>query len=102
MLKCTHAEKLIPLFAGGDLPARQADALRSHLDSCANCRRLATEFEESLDWMRGLPAPKFDQGALDDLRDSVLSAIGRSATPRTWTLWVVPGWNLRFAASVAT
>jgi hypothetical protein len=102
MMRCAHAEKLIPLLAGDDLPARQADALRTHLDSCANCRRLAAEFEESRDWMRGFPAPRFDEAALNDLRDSVLNEIGRTAAPRRWSQWIVPGWNPRFATSVAT
>jgi Putative zinc-finger len=96
-MRCTHAEKLIPLFAGDDLPARKADALRRHLESCANCRRLAAEFEESHKWLRGFAAPQFDEAMLDDLRDSVLRGIGRVENRSQWLQWIVPGWNLRFA-----
>jgi len=98
---CTHAEKLIPLFAGDDLPAREADALRRHLKSCANCRRLAAEFEESRDWLRGFAAPQFDDVELNDMRDSVLRDIGRIENRAQWLQWIVPGWNLRFMASMA-
>jgi hypothetical protein len=98
---CTHAEKLIPLFAGDDLPAREADALRRHLESCENCRRLAAEFEESRDWLRGFAAPQFDEVVLDGMRDSVLRDIGRIENRAQWLQWIVPGWNLRFAASMA-
>jgi hypothetical protein len=98
---CTHAEKLIPLFAGDDLPAREADALRRHLESCENCRRLAAEFEESRDWLRGFAAPQFDEVVLDGVRDSVLRDIGRIENRAQWLQWIVPGWNLRFAASMA-
>ena len=94
---CTHAEKLIPLFAGDDLPAREADALRRHLESCANCRRLAAEFEESRDWLRGFSAPQFDEAMLDGVRDSVLRDIGRIENRARWLQWIIPGWNLRFA-----
>src|SRR5215470_11977375 len=97
-MRCTHAEKLIPLFAGDDLPAREADALRRHLDSCANCRRLAAEFEESRDWMRGFAAPQFDEAALDGMRDLVLRDIGRIENRARWIQWIVPGWNLQFIA----
>jgi hypothetical protein len=100
-MRCTHAEKLIPLFAGDDLPAREAAALRRHLESCANCRRLADEFEESRDWLRGFPAPQFDDAILDGMRDSVLRDIGRTENRARWLQWVVPGLNLRFAASMA-
>jgi hypothetical protein len=100
-MRCTHAEKLIPLFAGDDLPAREADALRRHLESCANCRRLAAEFEESRDWLRGFAAPQFDEAMLDGMRDSVLRDIGRIENRARWLQWIVPGWDLRFTASVA-
>ncbi|MBO0725838.1 MAG: zf-HC2 domain-containing protein [Blastocatellia bacterium] len=96
-MRCTHAEKLIPLFAGDDLPAREAGALRRHLESCAKCRRLAAEFEESRDWMRGFAAPQFDAATLDGMRDSVLRDIGRIENRARWIQWIVPGWNLRFA-----
>jgi hypothetical protein len=100
-MRCTHAEKLIPLFAGDDLPAREADALRRHLESCANCRRLAAEFEESRDWLRGGAAPQFDEAMLEGMRDSVLRDIGRIENREQWLQWIVPGLNLRFAASMA-
>jgi Putative zinc-finger len=100
-MQCTHAEKLIPLFAGDDLPAWEADALRRHLESCANCSRLAAEFEESRDWLRGFPAPQFDDALLDGMRDAVLSDIGRIENRARWLQWVIPGLNLRFAASMA-
>jgi hypothetical protein len=100
-MRCTHAEKLIPLFAGDDLPAREAAALRRHLESCANCRRLADEFEESRDWLRGFAAPQFDDSMLDGMRDSVLQGIGRIENRARWLQWVVPGLNLRFVASLA-
>jgi hypothetical protein len=100
-MRCTHAKKLIPLFAGDDLPAREADALRRHLESCANCRRLAAEFEESRDWLLRLTAPQFDDSVLNDMRDSVLRDIGRIENRERWLQWIVPGLNLRFMASMA-
>src|SRR5262245_34998440 len=100
-MRCTHAEKLIPLFAGDDLPAREAGALRRHLKSCANCRRLAAEFEESRDWLRRFAAPQFDEAMLEGMRDSVLRDIGRIENRARGLQWIVPGWNLQFAASMA-
>jgi len=96
-MRCTHAEKLIPLYASDDLPAREADALRRHLESCENCSRLAAEFEESRDWLRGFSAPQFDEAMLDDMRESVLGEISRVENRSLWLQWIVPNWNLRFA-----
>jgi hypothetical protein len=96
-MQCTHAEKLIPLFTGDDLPEREADDLRRHLESCENCRRLAAEFEESRDWLCGFASPPVDEAMLDGVRDSVLRDIGRIENRVRWLQWVVPGWNLRFA-----
>jgi hypothetical protein len=100
-MPCAHAEKLIPLFAGDDLSAREADALRLHLESCANCRRLASEFAESRDWLREFSAPQFDEATLDGMRDSVLRDIGRIENRPRRLQWIVPGWNLQFMASMS-
>ncbi len=96
-MQCARAEKLIPLFAGDDLSAREADALRRHLEFCANCRRLATEFEESRDWLRRFAAPQIDEPMLEGLRDSVLREIGRIENRTRWIQWILPGLNLRLA-----
>ncbi|HEU0185105.1 MAG TPA: zf-HC2 domain-containing protein [Blastocatellia bacterium] len=101
---CAHAEKLIPLFAGDDLPAREAEALRLHLESCANCRRLAAEFEESREWLRGFDTPQFDESILDGMRGSVLRDIGRIENRSRRFQWVTlswQGWNLRFAIAAS-
>jgi hypothetical protein len=101
---CAHAEKLIPLFVSADLPAQEADALRLHLESCANCRLLAAEFEESRDWLRGFDEPQFDEATLDGMRDSVLRNIERIENRSRRLQWVItgrPGWNLQFMASMS-
>lgn len=77
---CEQAEKLIPLFAGDDLPAREAEALNRHLESCADCRHLASEFEESRDWLYSFATPQLDEAMLGGLRDSVLKEIGQEET----------------------
>src|SRR5262245_44529696 len=99
---CAHAEKLIPLFAGDDLPAREAEALRLHLESCANCRRRAAEFEESREWLREFSAPQFEESILDSMRDSVLRDIGRIENRSRRLQWIVPSWNLRFMVLIST
>jgi Putative zinc-finger len=100
-MRCERAEKLIPLYAGGDLPERESACLRRHLESCADCRSLAAEFEESRDWLRGFAAPHFDEASMDSLRDSVLRDVARIEHRAQSLQWIIPGWNLRFTASLA-
>jgi hypothetical protein len=100
-MQCAHAEKLIPLFVGNDLPTEEAEAIRRHLKTCGHCRNLVTEFEDSRAWLSGFSAPEFDEATLDGMRDAVLNEVGRIEHRRKWSQWVVPGWNLRFATSVA-
>ena len=97
-MQCTLAEKLIPLFVGDDLPDDQMKTLCEHLDGCANCQGLATEFSESQNWLRTFAAPAFDEAIFDDLRAGLAREIaGDEERPR----WFAPRWNPRFAFAAA-
>jgi hypothetical protein len=102
-MRCAQAEKLIPLFVGDDLPVEQAVELRGHLESCARCRRLLVEFEESRNWLINFSAPEFDEATLDGMRDRALAEIGRLEKRPRLLEWILPSWNPRFvfAASMA-
>jgi len=101
-MRCAQAEKLIPLYAGDDLPVEQTVELRGHLESCAQCRRLAVEFEESRNWLINFSAPEFDEATLDGMRAHVLEEIGRVEKRPRLLEWILPGWNPRFAFVTAT
>lgn len=96
-MKCAQAEKLLPLLAGDDLSTREAAALQLHLESCANCRQLVSEFEESRDWLHSFTAPQFDEAMLDSVRDGVLREIGQIEKRWRWLERIIPNWNPRFA-----
>lgn len=119
-MKCTLAEQLIPLFAGGDLQPPEAETLRQHLDACAACRQLAEEFAASQSWLREFAAPEFDEAVFADLRASVLKEIAQagegeqfanaaglaftqslSANNSSWLGWLLPRWNPRLAFAAA-
>jgi hypothetical protein len=96
-MQCTQAEKLIPLYAGADLPGEQTVELRNHLESCAQCQQLVAEFEASRDWLSSFAAPEFDEATLAGVRDRVLEEIGRIEKRPRLREWILPGWNPRFA-----
>jgi hypothetical protein len=70
-MNCTRVEKLLPLYAGGDLPPRVAEAASAHLVDCEACRRLAAEYEQSRSWLVSAAAPEFDEQFFADLRGAV-------------------------------
>jgi len=47
-MTCRGVRKRLSLYAGGDLPVRQAKGVRSHLESCAVCRRELVEWQAAL------------------------------------------------------
>ena len=75
MMNCKATEKLLALYAGDDLPARQARRVALHLDSCPKCEKLAGEFGASVALSRSNAAPEFDSNFFDELRRDVLTQI---------------------------
>ncbi|MFC2158532.1 zf-HC2 domain-containing protein [Acidobacteriota bacterium] len=45
-MKCEKAMGLISEYIDGNLDHRQVDSLKQHLDSCAECRSLQTDFQK--------------------------------------------------------
>ncbi len=74
-MNCKATEKLLALYVGDDLPARQARRVALHLDSCSKCEKLAGEFGASVAFSRSNAAPEFDSNFFDDLRRDVLTRI---------------------------
>jgi hypothetical protein len=102
-MNCRRIEKLIPLYVEGDLDIEQADAVRSHAKSCANCGGLVAEYEESQRWLRSFMPPHFDDALLDDLKLGVLKEIKRQEMPVPFLNRLAGHWTRRLvlASSVA-
>jgi hypothetical protein len=93
-MRCTRAEKFLPLYVAGDLAGRRAERLVvNHLAACERCRGLAAEFETSRNLVRAatLP-PEFDGAFYEEIRRSVLAEIERER-PR-----LAPPTSARFAS----
>jgi anti-sigma factor RsiW len=99
-MNCTHVEKQIPLYVGGDLNAQQVAAVRQHLESCERCSCLLTEFEESQSWLRDLKPPKFENVVFDNLRTAVRDEIARQCGMRNAECGTV--WSLRYAIAASS
>ena len=90
LMSCKRAEKLMPLYAAGDLPPGwRTRAVAAHVARCASCAALAEEFRASREWVRAAgEAPEFGDDFYERLRAGVLDEISRDTRP------VAPG---RFA-----
>lgn len=104
-MKCELFEELIPLYVGGDLEPSEADDLRQHLTSCAQCRQLHEAFQASQTWLATFAKPEFDEASLATLRASVLNEIERQEKRGSWLNWLtglLPNWNPRLVLAVST
>ena len=83
LMSCKRAEKLMPLYAAGDLPAgRESRAVAAHVAGCASCAALAEEFRASREWARTSDAvPEFGDEFYEQLRAGVLDRVNRDTRP---------------------
>jgi hypothetical protein len=107
---CPQNVSLLALQAGGDLTARQAAALRRHLDDCAGCRRLLAEFRETREWLRTNLSPPVDAALLAQLRLRLGGRLARerpfpwllAVLGRAWASWRGPEWQPLRGLAVAS
>jgi hypothetical protein len=101
-MNCTRAEKLLPLYAGGDLPPREAEAASAHIVGCEACRRLAAEYEQDRSWLGGAAEPEFDEEFFAGLRGAVRREVAReSLRPEPRSVFAPPvGWRTLVAAAL--
>lgn len=51
-MRCSRVRDLLPLYAGGDLPERKAQALVEHLATCAECQQEAESYQDAVGAIR--------------------------------------------------
>jgi hypothetical protein len=100
-MKCPDIEKLIPLYAGGDLDPKHTRIVEQHLDSCENCRNQARGFEQSALWLKSNASPEFDDATFLQLRQAVRSEIARIQTKPGFGDLIFSLWPLRPAPALS-
>lgn len=107
LMSCKRAEKLMPLYAAGDLPAgRECRAVAAHVAGCASCAALAEGYGASREWARAAgEVPEFGDEFYAGLRAGVLDRVNRDTRPPARLASFFPalfaGRRLAYAASVA-
>ena len=108
-MSCVRAEKLMPLYAAGDLPAgRESRAVAAHVAGCASCAALMEEYGASREWARAAGGvPEFGEEFYASLRAGVIDQINRDTRPaapsRVASFFpaMFAGRRLAYAASLA-
>ncbi len=74
-MTCRRTRRLLPLFAGGDLPERRARRVQIHVETCADCRRELEEYQRAVrvvaDAVRVTPAGDWTPGEWRAVMDRV-------------------------------
>lgn len=86
-MNCTHIEKILPLYAGGDLGGKDETAVAAHLRSCDSCRLLAEGYSRSQELLRSYEAPEFGSAFFDGIRSAVLEEHARTTATTHLTLF---------------
>lgn len=91
-MNCPDVEKLIPLYAGGDLDPGQKLFVERHLECCEKCRIEVEDFDQTSLWLKSNSSPEFDDATFIHLRQVVRTEVGQTQTkPRLgdliFSLW---------------
>lgn len=89
-MNCRRAGKMIPLYAGGELPDKTARRMKRHLEGCSDCRETAEEFRAALAGIR--TAARQDQRDWPEAEwKSLMTRIRMQPPPgRVFSLWMNP------------
>jgi len=87
-MNCREWEERVALYAGGDLPPREAAAAERHLAACAGCREFAEELRQSLDSLRAAHEEPLEPAAFAAVRARVLAQLEPKRRPAWRWAWV--------------
>jgi hypothetical protein len=82
-MHCKHIQELLPLYVGRDLEKKLAKLVKAHVQSCAECARLAEEYGEAQQLLQLFEPPPFSEAVYAGIRQRVLREIGRESTAPT-------------------
>jgi hypothetical protein len=83
-MNCNRAKETLPLYAGGDLSAAEADKISAHLQQCAGCRQLYEGLASQQTLLRSLRQTTVTPAALASMRQGLFPRL--AAEPLGW--WV--------------
>lgn len=92
-MDCRRIEELIPLFVEDDLDAEAMQKVSNHLNACAVCSQLVSEYSASQAWLRTYEVPEFDKRFFSDLQKSVMREIEQQQSRPSWLQRLAERWQ---------
>ena len=83
LMNCTHVQGLLPLYISRDLEEKRARLVTAHVQSCAECARVAEEYRETRQLLQLFEPPPFGEAAYREIRSRVLREVGRESAGPT-------------------
>jgi hypothetical protein len=78
-MNCSSIQEWLPLYVSRDLEEGRRRSVAAHLDHCAECAAVATEYETTRQMLGEFVAPAFDDSVYSDIRQHVLREIESKA-----------------------
>ena len=82
-MNCKSVQEWLPLYVGRDLEENRNRVITAHLQSCAACSGLATEYHETRQSLGDFTPPSFGEDVYSSIRQNVLREIEREAPDTT-------------------
>lgn len=83
-MKCRKVARLIPLFAGSDLPAKTREKVQRHLQDCRSCQQEYTVYQSILQQTKEWFAQERKDWEEAEWKTTVQSAIEKTEEKRSW------------------
>jgi len=87
-MKCEEVFSLLDPLADGELPDREQDAVRLHLDGCPNCQRELHQIKELRKTLARTPRFVAPDSLESSVRELIADADGLSAPRSSWNRWM--------------
>jgi len=102
-MKCRKVTRLIPLFAGSDLPAKTREKVQRHLQDCRNCQQEYTVYQSILQQTREWLVQERKEWEEAEWKTTVQTAIEKAEEKRSWLVpWPFKkGWAFMLMAATA-
>jgi hypothetical protein len=78
-MNCKSVQEWLPLYVGRDLDENRNQVIAAHLQSCAACAGLTTEYHETRQFLGEFTPPAFGEDVYSSIRQNVLREIERQA-----------------------
>ena len=83
-MKCRKVTRLIPLFAGSDLPAKTRVKVQRHLQDCRSCQQEYTEYQSIIQQTREWLAQRRKDWEEAEWKKTIQAALEKADEKQSW------------------